>query len=58
MLVGIQELKTFHLRAYGLKKIRDWARDGLIPSVRVGRKFMFDPKEVLDALKAARGSLQ
>ena len=52
MLISIQELKTQHLRAYAEKTIRTWARDGMIPCVRVGRKLMFDPTDVIAALKA------
>jgi excisionase family DNA binding protein len=51
MLIGAKELQAQYLRAYTVLTIREWARDGVIPSVRVGRKLMFDPVDVIAALK-------
>ena len=38
MLISTHELKSQYLRAYAVRTIREWARAGVIPSVRVGRR--------------------
>jgi hypothetical protein len=58
MLISTQELKSQHLRAYTIRTIREWARAGIIPSVRVGRKIMFDPADVLATLKTRSAPVQ
>jgi hypothetical protein len=58
MLITTFELRTQLLRAYSIRTIREWARDGVIPSVRIARKLMFDPVEVLAALKRRTVAVQ
>ena len=51
MLVTLKQLQLDHLPGYGLPTLRAWARRGLFPTVRVGRKVLVDPGEVLAALR-------
>jgi hypothetical protein len=52
MLVTLEKLRAEYLPGYGVEWIRRAARAGVIPAVRVGRKWLFDPVEVIARLKA------
>ncbi len=36
--------------------VRQWARQGVLPSVRVGRKVLFDQVELVEFVKGLRGN--
>ena len=52
MFISTKRLQAEFLTAYSIHAIRLMARDGVIPAIRVGRKFMFDPVDVVKVLKA------
>ena len=53
-LISLRRLKQEHLPDVSERWLYDLARRGEIPAVRLGTRWLFDPEQVLAALKGGK----